>query len=131
MPNVIMAFVIIRILDVTGLLQLIGIAFSPIMALWALPGQVAAMVIITSLLSMGGAIGIAVSLYTAGSLNAMQVTMLIPAIYLMGNPVQNVGRCLGIAGVNAKHYPVIIGICIINALASIWVMHFYITIFLN
>jgi spore maturation protein SpmB len=109
-------------------LQLIGIAFSPIMALWALPGQ-AAMVIITSLLSMGGAIGIAVSLYTAGSLNAMQVTMLIPAIYLMGNPVQNVGRCLGIAGVNAKHYPVIIGICIINALASIWVMHFILLFF--
>ncbi|HFL6627861.1 TPA: hypothetical protein ACGWGO_004851, partial [Salmonella enterica] len=46
----------------------------------------------------------------------------LPAIYLMGNPVQNVGRCLGTAEVNAKYYPHIIAVCAINALLSIWVM---------
>ena len=40
----------------------------------------------------------------------------------MGNPVQNVGRCLGTAEVNAKYYPHIITVCVINALLSIWVM---------
>ncbi|TCS81379.1 YjiG family protein [Pectinatus cerevisiiphilus] len=123
MPNVVMAFVIIRILDVTGLLKLIGNVFAPVMALWGLPGE-AAMVIIASIMSMGGAVGMAVSLYNADSLTAAQVTMLIPAIYLMGNPVQNVGRCLGIAGVNSKHYFAIIGICVVNALLSIWAMRF-------
>lgn len=123
LPNVIMAFVIIRILDVTGLLKLIGQVFSPIMALWGLPGE-AAMVIIASLMSMGGAVGIVMSLYNADVLTALQVTMLVPAIYLMGNPVQNVGRCLGIAGVNTKHYLAILSICVINALLSIWVMRF-------
>ena len=39
LPNVIMAFVIIRILDVTGLLHLIGVAFQPIMGMWGLPGD--------------------------------------------------------------------------------------------
>ena len=39
-----------------------------------------------------------------------------------GNPVQNVGRCLGTAEVNAKYYPHIITVCVINALLSIWVM---------
>lgn len=121
LPNVIMAFVIIRVLDVTGLLKIIGIVFSPIMALWGLPGE-AATVIITSIMSMGGGIGVAASLYNEGILNAVQVTTLVPAIYLMGNPVQNVGRCLGISGVNTKHYAAIIGICVINALVSIWVM---------
>ena len=106
LPNVVMAFVIIRVLDVTGLLKLIGVVFAPIMALWGLPGE-AATVIITSLMSMGGAIGVAVGLYTAGNLDATQVTMLVPAIYLMGNPVQNIGRCLGIANVNTKHYAAI------------------------
>lgn len=122
MPNVVMAFVIIRILDVTGLLKLIGTVFAPVMAFWGLPGE-AAMVIIASLMSMGGAIGVAMSLYTAGSLTALHITLLIPAIYLMGNPVQNVGRCLGIANVNTKHYAAILGICFINAMLSIWVMH--------
>ena len=128
LPNVVMAFVIIRVLDVTGLLKLIGIAFAPIMALWGLPGE-AATVIITSLMSMGGAIGVAVGLYTAGNLDATQVTMLVPAIYLMGNPVQNIGRCLGIANVNTKHYAAILGICVINALLSIWFMRFVLMFF--
>ena len=39
LPNVVMAFVIIRILDVTGLLKIIGISFAPIMSLWGLPGE--------------------------------------------------------------------------------------------
>lgn len=128
LPNVIMAFVIIRILDVTGLLHLIGVVFEPIMGLWGLPGE-AATVIIGSLMSMGGGIGIAMSLFTDGTLDATQITVMVPAIYLMGNPVQNVGRCLGIAGVNSKHYPAIILICVINALLSIWVMRL-ITLFM-
>ena len=80
LPNVMMAFVIIRILDVTGLLQLIGVVFQPVMGLWGLPGE-AATVLITALMSMGGGVGVAMSLYTAGSLDAMQVTVLLPAIY--------------------------------------------------
>ena len=121
LPNVVMAFVVIRILDVTGLLHLIGVVFEPIMGFWGLPGE-AATVLITALMSMGGGVGVAMSLYTAGTLDAMQITVIIPAIYLMGNPVQNVGRCLGIAEVNTKHYPAIILICVINALLSIWAM---------
>lgn len=121
LPNVVMAFVVIRILDVTGLLHLIGVVFEPIMGLWGLPGE-AATVLITALMSMGGGVGVAMSLYTAGTLDAMQITVIIPAIYLMGNPVQNVGRCLGIAEVNTKHYPAIILICVINTLLSIWAM---------
>ncbi len=46
-------------------------------------------------MSMGGAVGVAASLATAGALTGHYVTVLLPAMYLMGNPVQNVGRCLG------------------------------------
>ena len=52
LPNVMMAFVIIRILDVTGLLQLIGVVFQPVMGLWGLPGE-AATVLITALIEYG------------------------------------------------------------------------------
>lgn len=128
MPNVIMAFVLIRFLDVTGILAWIGIVFAPIMALWGLPGE-AATVIFTSVMSMGGGIGMAASLYLGQHLDATQVTVLIPAIYLMGNPVQNVGRCLGIAGVNTKHYIPILLICVINALVSIWAMRLLLLFF--
>ena len=96
LPNVVMAFVIIQALKVTGLLDIVGRVCEPIMALWGL--------------------------VVAGSLSGHDATVLLPAIYLMGNPVQNTGRCLGTAGVNPKYYPHIIGVCVINALLSMWVM---------
>ncbi len=71
-----------------------------------LPGE-AATVLLASLMSMGGAVGVAASLATAGALSGHDVTVLLPAIYLMGNPVQNVGRCLGTAEVNAKYYRIL------------------------
>lgn len=121
LPNVIMAFVIIRILDVTGLLKIIGAICAPIMALWGLPGE-AATVLVTAIMSMGGGIGVAATLFSNGILDPIQLTTLVPAVYLIGNPVQNVGRCLGISGVNTRHYAAILAICFINALLSIWAM---------
>lgn len=111
-----MAFVIIQALKVTGLLDIVGKICEPIMALWGLPGA-AATVLLASVMSMGGGVGVCASLVAAGTLNGHDA-----AIYLMGNPVQNTGRCLGTAGVNPKYYPHIITLCVINALLSMWVM---------
>ena len=38
-PNVLMAFVIIKILNISGLLAIIGKVFSPIMMIFGLPGE--------------------------------------------------------------------------------------------
>ena len=127
LPNVMLAFVIIQALKVTGLLDLIGVYAGPVMALWGLPGEAIA-VILASLMSMGGSVGVAAGLLTAGILTPFHATILLPSMYLMGNPVQNVGRCLGTSGVNAAHYPIIIAICVFNALASIWVMRLIMTV---
>lgn len=128
MPNVILAFIIIHALKITGLLDWIGSVAGPVMAIWLLPG-VAITVIMASLLSMGGAVGVMAALLTAGSLTPYEATVLIPACYLMGNPVQNVGRVLGTAEVPGKHYPIIIAVCVFNALASIWAMELLLNFF--
>jgi len=127
-PNVIMAFVLIQALNVTGLLEIVGKAFGPVMALWGLPGEAAA-ALIASFLSMGGGVGVTASLYTAGKLSGPDVTVLMPAIFLMGALLQFMGRCLGTAGVDSRHYPVIIGVCIANALLSMWVMRLILILF--
>ena len=56
--------------------------------------------------------------------NVVMAFVIIQALKITGllDPVQNVGRCLGTAEVNAKYYPHIITVCVINALLSIWVM---------
>lgn len=121
LPNVLMAFVIIKALHVTGLLKILGQIFAPVMALWGLPGE-AVTVLVSSLMSMGGGCGVAASLYTSGVINEAHVTIMMPAIYLIGSLVQYLGRCLGTAEVNTRYWVPIIVICFINALLAMWVM---------
>ena len=129
MPNVIMAFVIIKALNVTGLLKILGSVFAPIMALWGLPGE-AITVLVSSFMSMGGGIGVgfagqknaAAGLLGSNVLSPKDITVLMPAIYLMGSLIQYLGRCLGTAEVNSKYYGIMVGIAVLNALLAMWVM---------
>jgi spore maturation protein SpmB len=57
LPNVVMAFVIIQALKVTGLLDIVGKVCAPIMAIWGLPGE-AATVLLAAVMSMGGGVGV-------------------------------------------------------------------------
>lgn len=123
-PNVLMAYAIIQILRVTGILNLLGGVFAPIMAVFRLPGE-SIMVLISAWLSMGGGVGVAASLYSAGSLSTTHVTILLPAIFLMGAQIQYMGRCLGTAGVQPYVYPVCFGISIINAILAMLAMSLF------
>lgn len=128
MPNVIMAFIIIKALNVTGLLKLLGVVFAPVMALWGLPGE-AVTVLVSALMSMGGGIGAAAGLLSSNILTPKDVTVIMPAIYLMGSLVQYLGRCLGTAEVNSKYYGIMVGISVLNALLAMWVMKLIVAMF--
>lgn len=128
LPNVIMAFVIIQILTITKLLNLIGSIASPVMALWGLPGE-ALIVLLAAFMSMGGAVGVTVSLASAGALSPEHVTVLAPPIMLMGALIQYIGRCLGTAEANRKYWGWHIAICIINGLIAMWMVRFLMVFF--
>lgn len=124
LPNVLMAFALIQVLKVTGLLTLLGKLFAPVMAIFGLPGE-ALMVLLGSFMSMGGGVGVAASLFANGTLNNVHITILLPAIFLMGSLLQYMGRLLGTANVQTRYYPILFGICIINALLAMLVMRFF------
>jgi spore maturation protein SpmB len=124
LPNVLMAYVLIQILRVTGLLTIMGNIFGPVMAVFGLPGQAIA-VLIGAWLSMGGGVGVAASLFASKVLTATHATILLPAIFLMGSQVQYMGRLLGTAGVQSRYYPVMFGICILNACIAMLIMRFF------
>lgn len=123
-PNVLMAFAIIQVFRITGLLNLLGTIFTPVMLVFGLPGE-AIMVLISSWLSMGGGVGVAASLYNAGNLSNGHITILLPAIFLMGAQLQYMGRCLGTAGVQTRFYPVLFLISIVNAAIAMLIMRFF------
>lgn len=122
-PNVLMAFVIIKILNISGLLAIIGKVFSPIMMIFGLPGE-AATVLIAGWMSIGGGVGVAAALIDQGSIGVRDIAILCPAIVLMGSQVQYMGRCLGVIETSAKRIPVLMGISIINALIAMLIMNF-------
>ena len=113
-PNVLMAYVCIKILNVTGLLTLAGKFFAPVMAIWGLPGE-AIMVLFSALMSMGGAVGVCMALYNDGGIDERSITIVIPAIYLLG-------RLLGTAGVPSRHYPILLSISFLNAGIAMFIM---------
>lgn len=121
LPNVLMAFILIYVLKLTGILDLLGSLFAPVMKIFGLPGE-ALMVLLAAWLSMGGGVGVASSLFTAGSLSLHDIAVLAPAMYLMGSQVQYIGRLLGVVGTPGKYIPVMVLISIINALLALLVM---------
>ena len=127
-PNVLMAFVIIHILKITGLLDLIGQYLGPIMEIFGLPGEAFA-VLLGAWMSMGGGVGVAAGLYDTGVLELHHLAIMLPAIYIMGSQVQYMGRVLGTMGVQGRYYGVMILISIVNALLSLWVMNVIVAVF--
>lgn len=79
LPNVVMAFIIIKALEITGALKGLGMIFSPLMGLFGLPGEAAA-VLIGGWMSMGGGIGVAIGLFDKGIITGEHLAILAPAI---------------------------------------------------
>ncbi len=120
-PNVLMAFVIIKMLNISGLLDIIGTVFGPVMGIFGLPGE-AATVLIGAYMSMGGGVGVAVALFDKGSLTGAELGVVIPSIYLMGSQIQYMGRCLGVIGIKGADMLKIMAVPPIIGLLSLWVM---------
>lgn len=124
LPNVLMAYVIAEVLNLLGIMTLLGTLFAPVMGLFGLPGE-AITVLLTSWLSASAGTGVAVSLLAKGTLDGHMVTILAPAIFLMGSQLQYMGRLLGVADVPKKYWPLLMLTSIINALIAMLIMRLF------
>lgn len=120
-PNVLMAFVVIYILNVSGALKILGNYLGFIMMPLGLPGESIA-VFMAAFLSWGGSAGVLVALVQAGTLTASDIAVLLPGMALVGSTVQYMGRVLGVLGIPGRHYAILFGICILNAYLAMLVM---------
>lgn len=121
-PNVLMAFVLIKVLNVSGLLPIIGDVFSPIMMIFGLPGE-AATVLIAGWMSIGGGVGVAAALIDQSAIGVKDIAILCPAIVLMGSQLQYMGRCLGVVGTRGSRIPILMSISVINAMIAMLIMN--------
>jgi len=123
MPNVVMAYVIAEMLNLLGVMSWVGKIFAPVMGVFDLPGE-AITVLLTAWLSSSAGTGVAVSLLARGTLTGTDITILAPAIFLMGSQLQYMGRLLGVADVPKKYWPLLMLTSILNAIIAMLVMRF-------
>ena len=123
LPNVVLAFVFIKALQVSNLLEGMGQICSPVMGIFGLPGEAIA-VLISTWFSAGGGVGAAAGLYAHGVLNSTHISILMPGIFLMGAQIQYAGRILGVADINSRYYPVLCSIGILNAAMDMLTMKY-------
>ncbi|MTD26657.1 YjiG family protein [Erwinia sorbitola] len=124
MPNVVMAYVIAEVLNLLGVMKLIGTLFAPVMGLFGLPGE-AVTVLLTAWLSSSAGTGVAISLLAKGVLTGGDITILAPAIFLMGSQLQYMGRLLGVSDVPKKYWPLLMLTSIMNAVIAMLVMRIF------
>ena len=101
LPNVLMAFVLTYILSLLGVMDFLGKVCGPMMGVFGLKGECA------TWLSCGAGVGVAASLFTAGTISATDVTIMSPALILMASQIQYMGRLLGLADVPKKYWPLL------------------------
>lgn len=116
-PSLILGYVLVYILQDTGLMDLISIVFKPVMAVFGLPGEGAA-VLISAFFSKASGCGAAAMLYGEGVLTAAQATILYPACILMGTLIGHFARCVLVAGANKKWYALLLLVPIFDALLA-------------
>ncbi len=123
LPNVLMAFVIIQMFNLLGLLDLLSGIFEPVMSLFKLPGSAITVLVTTWMSGVAGA-AVAASLYIDGQLTSQHIGILLPGIFLMGAQLQYMGRILAVSGVNSRYYLILFAISIFNAMCGMFTMRF-------
>jgi len=126
LPNIVMAFILIKVLDDTGVLRVLGTVFGPVMALFGVPG-VAMTALVAGLLSISGGVGVAASLLASGALSGRDITIILPGIFLLGGQLENLGRILGVIGIAPRFYPMLWGVTLLNAVIGMLLMRVFLS----
>ena len=122
-PNVLMAYILILVLNITGLMDIIGSLLAPVMGIFGLPGA-AATVLLASFMSMGGGVGATVALFESGVITGAHLAILSPAMFLMGALLQYAGRLLAV--VEVEKQGLLFGVSILNALLAMFIMNIFV-----
>jgi len=113
-PSMVMAYAMIAFLKITGLMPIIGKALDPVMGIFGLPGE-ASVVLLAAFFAKAAGCATAATMFTAGTLTAEQATILFPACIVMGTLIGQFARCIMVAEVQKKYYPLMFAAPIVDA----------------
>ena len=118
-PAMVLAYVLIQFLTITGLMPIVGKAVGPVMALFGLPGE-AIVALVAAFFAKAAGCATAASLYSQGIITAAQATILFPACVTMGTLIGHFVRIVIDSNANAKWHPLLLTVPIIDAIVVMW-----------
>lgn len=128
-PAMVMAYVIITFLQLSGLMPLIGKALGPVMGLFGLPGE-ASVVLLAAFFAKAAGAATAASMYAAGVLTAEEATILFPACITMGTLVGHFARIVLVCKVRPLYYPILLATPVIDAVIVMYLTRFVLALYL-
>lgn len=113
-PAMVMAYVLIQFLDLTGLMKGVGTILQPIMAVFGLPGE-AVFALVAAFFAKAAGCATAATLYSKGVITAAQATILFPACVTMGTLIGHFARIVIVSNVNKKYHSLLICVPLVDA----------------
>ena len=113
-PAMVLAFVLIQFLDITGLMTIVGKAVGPVMAVFGLPGE-AVVALVAAFFAKAAGCATAATLYSKGLITAQQATILFPACVTMGTLIGHFVRIVIVSNANKRWHPLLLCVPVIDA----------------
>ena len=113
-PAMVLAYVLIQFLDITGLMQIVGKLLGPVMAIFGLPGE-AIIALVAAFFAKAAGCATAATLYSKGIITAAQATILFPACVTMGTLIGHFVRIVIVSNANKKWHPLLLCIPLVDA----------------
>lgn len=113
-PAMVLAYVLIEFLNITGLMVIVGKAVGPVMAVFGLPGE-AVVALVAAFFAKAAGCATAASLYSQGIITAQQATILFPACVTMGTLIGHFVRIVITSNANKKWHSLLLAVPLIDA----------------
>lgn len=126
-PAMILGYTLVYILNVTGLMNVLGTIFAPVMGLFGLPGEAFA-VLISAFFAKASGCATAANMFTEGILTLGQATMLLPACILMGTLIGHYARIVLVSNANKKWHGLLIAVPVLDAAISLIIMRVIVSV---
>lgn len=118
-PAMVLAYVLVLFLEITGLMAVVGKLLGPVMGLFGLPGE-AVVALIAAFFAKAAGCATAATLYSKGVITAVQATILFPACVTMGTLIGHFVRIVIVANTNTKRHPLLLCVPVIDAVIVMW-----------
>lgn len=121
MPAMVLGYVIIQLLTLTGLINILSGIFGPVMGIFGLPGEAVA-VFIAAIFAKASGAAAAANLYNQGLLTGAQATLCAVPSMLMGTLVGHYARCVLVSGVESRRRLLLLILPIIDTVIGLFLM---------